>query len=84
MVHGAIYYKYHIEGLDDRFDWGGTFPTWKCLVLCTVRIHVPCNSKQDQDKGYTEKYLQDSFLTMPFVHTTRLGNMTYQICCGMN
>ena len=57
---------------------------WKRWVLCTVRIHVPCSSKQKQDKGYTEKYLQDSFFTMPFVHTTRLGNRTYQICCNMN
>ena len=65
-------------------DWGGTFPTWKCWVLCTVRIHVPCNSKQKQDKEYTEKYLHYSFLTMPFLHTARLGNRIYQICCSMN
>ena len=29
-------------------------------------------------------YLQDSFLTMPFVYTTRLGNKTYRMCCSMN
>ena len=75
MVHGTMYYKYHIEGLELIVcDWGGTFPTWKCWVLCTVRIHVPCDNKQEQGTGYTDKYLQDSFLTMPFVHTTRLGN----------
>ena len=52
--------------------------------MSSYRIHVPCNSKQEQDKGYTEKYLQDSFLTVPFKHITRLGNRTYQICCSMN
>ena len=66
------------------YDWGGTFPTWKCWVLCTVRIHVTCDNKQEQGTGYTEKYLQDSFLTMPFVHTTLLGNRTYQVCCSKN
>ena len=76
MVHGTIYYKYHMIAC----DWGGIFPTWNCWVLCTVRIHVPCNSKQKLDQGYTEKYRQGSFLTMPFVHTTRLGNRTCQIC----
>ena len=65
-------------------DWGGTFPTWKCWALCTVRIHVTCDNKQEQGTGYTEKYLQDSFLTMPFVHTTHLGNRTYQVCCSKN
>ena len=65
-------------------DWGGTFPIWKCWVLYTVQIHVPCNSKQEQGTGYTEKYLQEFFLTMPFVHATRLGNRTYQICYSMN
>ena len=65
-------------------DWGRKFPTWKCWILYIDRIYVPCISKQEHEKRYTEKYLQDSFLTMHFEHTTRLGNLTYQICCSMN
>ena len=84
MVHGTIYYKYRIAALMIVCYWEGTFPTRKCWVLCTVRILVPCNSKHKHDKGYTEEYVQDSFLTMPFVHTTPFGNRIYQICCIMN
>ena len=42
---------------------------------------VSKHKQSNEYNGYTEKYLQDSFLTMHFVHTTRLGNRTYQICC---
>ena len=60
-------------------DWGGTFPTWKCWILCTIWIHVPCNSKQEQDKGYTEKYLFFvCFLSILHIWAT------YQIFCSTN
>ena len=44
----------------------------------------PVIANKNRTKDTLKNIYNTFFLTMPFVHTTRLGNRTYQIFCSMN
>ena len=50
-------------------------------VLSESMFPITANKNRPKD---TLKNICKTFLTMPFVHTTHLGNRTYQICCSIN
>ena len=51
-------------------------------VLSESMLLVITNTNRAQDT--LKNICRTLFLTMPFVHTTRLGNRTYQVCCSKN